>query len=354
MSDAHRDGVPCLWMRGGSSKGAYFLASDLPQDPQARDALLLAIMGSPDPRQIDGIGGGDPLMSKVAVLSRSSRRDADVDYLFLQVFVDQPLVSDQQPCGNILAGVGPAAIELGLVAAQAGRTDVAIHMVNTGELAIARVQTPDKTVTYAGDASIDGVPGHHAPVEIVFKNLAGSMTKGVMLPTGRAVDVIEGIEATLIDNGMPCVVMSAQDFGLSGRESPAALEADQALCTKIEAMRLTAGKMMGLGDVTASSVPKMVLTSSSETGAFIETRCFIPKRVHSALGVLAGVSIASAALLPQSPAARHAAPLTSNRVVLGHPSGRIELVVELANGQISGAGSTRTARKLFQGRVFPR
>lgn len=353
MSDFHEAGVPCLWMRGGSSKGAYFLASDLPADPQARDALLLRIMGSPDPRQIDGIGGGDPLTSKVAVLSKSSRADADVDYLFLQVFVDQPLVSDQQPCGNILAGVGPAAIELGLMAAQDGQTEVTIHMVNTGELAVARVQTPDKAVTYAGDATIDGVAGRHAPVDIVFKNLAGSMTKGVMLPTGRAVDVIDGIKATLIDNGMPCVVMSAQDLGLSGKETPAELEANSALCAKIEAIRLTAGQLMGLGDVTQASVPKMVLTSRSARGAFIDTRCFIPKRVHSSLGVLAGVSIASAALIAGTPAAENADHAVSDRLWIEHPSGTLELVVELKNNQILAAGSTRTARKLFQGNVFP-
>lgn len=354
MSNPDPAGLPCLWMRGGSSKGAYFLASDLPADPSARDALLLRIMGSPDKRQIDGIGGGDPLTSKVAVLSKSKRIDADVDYLFLQVFVDQPRVSDQQPCGNILAGVGPAAIELGLVAAEDGQTEITIHMVNTGELATARVQTPDRVVTYSGNTAIDGVPGHHAPVEIMFNNLAGSMTNGQMLPTARPVDIIEGIPATLIDNGMPCVVMSAADFGLSGKESPAALEANGALCAKIEAIRLQAGPMMGLGDVTMASVPKMVLTSRSENGAFIATRCFIPKRVHMSLGVLAGVSIASAALITGTPAAKDAGAARSGRLWIEHPSGKIDLVVNIKNGQITGAGSTRTARKLFQGVVFAR
>jgi 4-oxalomesaconate tautomerase len=200
------DGIACLWMRGGSSKGAYFLARDLPADPAARDALLLRIMGSPDPRQIDGIGGADPLTSKVAVLSPSARDDADVDYLFLQVFVDRPLVSDQQTCGNILAGVGPAAIERGLVPAAGEVTPVRIHMVNTGELAVARVSTPDGRVSYRGETAIDGVPGKHAAVPLLFQNLAGAMC-GALLPTGRPVEVIEGVEATLIDNGMPCVIL---------------------------------------------------------------------------------------------------------------------------------------------------
>ena len=185
MSDPAVHGVRCMWMRGGSSKGAFFLASDMPSDPAARDDLLLRIMGSPDPRQIDGIGGADPLTSKVAILSPASRPDADVDYLFLQVFVDRALVSDAQGCGNILAGVGPAAIERGLVQARDGETPVRIHMLNTGEVALAWVQTPAGRVTYAGNASIDGVPGTHAPVPLLFQNIAGSMC-GALLPSGQA------------------------------------------------------------------------------------------------------------------------------------------------------------------------
>ena len=254
----YEKGIRCLWMRGGTSKGAYFLASDLPADPEERDALLLKIMGSPDPRQIDGIGGADPLTSKVAILAKSKRPDADVDYLFLQVFVDQPTVSDAQGCGNILAGVGPAAIERGLVAATDGETPVRIFMANTGEVALARVKTPGKRVDYGGEARIDGVPGSHAAVPLMFQNIAGSMT-GALLPTGNARDEIEGVEATLIDNGMPCVVMRAADLGVSGRETRDALDADVNLKSRIEAIRLKAGPLMNLGDVTEKSVPKMTL-----------------------------------------------------------------------------------------------
>ena len=353
------DGIPCIWMRGGTSKGAYFLGDDLPKDVALRDALLLAVMGSPDARQIDGIGGGDPLTSKVAILSPASRPDADVDYLFLQVFVDRALVSDAQGCGNILAGVGPAALELGLVAAVGDETVVRIHMCNTGDMAEARIRTPGGRVTYRGDAAIDGVPGTAAPVRLMFGGIAGSMS-GALLPTGRAVDVIHGVACTLIDNGMPIVVMSAADFGLTGTEPPAMLEANADLRARLEAIRLTAGPMMALGDVAEKSVPKMTLVSPPTAGGVIGTRSFIPHRCHASIGVFAAISVATACTLPDSPAAQIACLPTNTRAAAGqfgieHPSGVTEVVLDRdANGTIIGAGSLRTARKLFQGRVFPR
>lgn len=354
MSDPVRDGVPCIWMRGGTSKGAYLRASDLPAGPAARDDLLLRIMGSPDPRQIDGIGGADPLASKVAVLSGPSRADADVDYLFLQVFVDQPLVSDAQGCGNILAGVGPAAIEMGLVAAQDGETPVRIHMLNTGEVATATVTTPAGRVSYAGDAAIDGVPGRHAPVPLMFRNTAGSMC-GALLPSGRAVDVIKGVECTLIDNGMPCVVMRAADLGVTGSETREELEADAGLKARVEAIRLKAGPMMNLGDVTEKSVPKMTLVSPPRAGGVVNTRSFIPHRCHASIGVFAAVSVATACTLEGSPAASVAVLPQDGRYAVEHPSGAAEVLIEQdASGAVTGAGTLRTARKLFEGRVFPR
>ena len=350
----HEAGIPCLWMRGGTSKGAYLLAADLPADPVARDALLLSIMGSPDPRQIDGIGGADPLTSKVAVLSPSTRADADVDYLFLQVFVDQPLVSTAQGCGNILAAVGPAAIERGLVGARDGVTPVRIHMVNTGEVARAEVETPGGRVSYTGAMAIDGVPGTAAPVRLIFQNIAGSMC-GALLPTGRAVDVIDGVACTLIDNGMPVVVMAATDFGLTGTESRDEIEAMDAVRARIEAIRLQAGPMMNLGDVTAASVPKMTLVSAPRAGGAISTRSFIPHRVHASVGVFAAVSVATACLLPDSPAAALAVIPPDGRFAIEHPTGAAEVFLDIgADGQVRGAGSIRTARQLMDGRVFPR
>lgn len=347
------DGIPCLWMRGGTSKGAYFLARDLPEGRAAIDALMLRIMGSPDARQIDGIGGADPLTSKVAILSPATREDADVDYLFLQVFVDQALVSDAQGCGNILAGVGHAAIERGLVTAQDGETEVRIHMVNTGEIATATIQTPGGLVDYEGSTRIDGVPGAHAAVPLVFGDVAGSMC-GSLLPTGRAVDMIDGIACTLIDNGMPCVIMDASAFGLTGHEAPEVLEGDAKLKARIEAIRLKAGPMMALGDVASKSVPKMTLVSAPRAGGSIATRSFIPFRVHSTIGVFAAVSVATACALRESPAAPLAVLPDDGMFRVEHPTGAAEVLLEMAqDGTVLRAGVVRTARKLMDGLVFP-
>ena len=339
-------------MRGGTSKGAYFMASDLPADRAMLDDLLLRVMGSPGERQIDGIGGADPLTSKVAVLSPPSRSDADVDYLFLQVFVDQPLVSDAQGCGNILAGVGPAAIERGLVHATEKETQVRIHMVNTGEIAIARVATPGGIVSYQGDAQINGVPGRHAAVPLMFENIAGSMS-GALLPTGRVTDRINGVDCTLIDNGMPCVILRASDLGLTGRESREALEADADLKARLEMIRLHAGPMR-LGDVAEKTVPKMTLVSAPANGGTISTRSFIPHRCHATIGVFAAVTVATACTLEGSPAASVAVLPRGEVFRIEHPSGTAEVLIERdAEGRVVRAGTISTARKLFDGRVFP-
>ena len=351
MSDAiPQQGVRCMWMRGGTSKGGYFLAEDLPED---RDGFLLRVMGSPDPRQIDGMGGADPLTSKVAVVKRSQRPGADIDYLFLQVFIDEPIVTDTQNCGNILAGVGPFAIERGLIGAEDGQTDVRIFMENTGQVATVKIATPDRRVTYAGDARIDGVPGTAAAVPITFADTAGSSC-GALLPTGRAVDVIEGIACTLIDNGMPCVVMLASDLGIEGTETPDELEADLELRAKLEAIRLKAGPMMNLGDVAKKSVPKMTMVSRPRAGGAISTRTFIPHRCHDAIGVLGAVSVATACLLPEGPAAELAIVPDSDEKLLSveHPTGEMSVIATVRVGVVTNAAVLRTARKLFDGYVF--
>ena len=346
--------APALWMRGGTSKGGYFLKSDLPADTAARDAFLLAVMGSPDPRQIDGLGGADPLTSKVAVVSKSARPGIDVDYLFLQVFVDQANVTDAQNCGNILAGVGPFAIERGLVVAGAQETRVAIYMENTGQAAVATVQTPGGRVTYAGDARIDGVPGSHAPIPLEFRDTAGSSC-GALLPSGHAVDVVNGVAVTLIDNGMPCVVMKAADVGITGYEPREDLDANTELKARIEAIRLAVGPMMNLGDVAAKSVPKMMLVAPPRDGGAVCVRSFIPHRAHATIGVLGAVSVATACLIPGSPAAEVAQVPGGARKVLSveHPTGEMTCVLEVAaDGTVTSAALLRTARKLFDGVVF--
>lgn len=342
-----------MWMRGGTSKGGYFLAEDLPDDIAARDALLLRIMGSPDTRQIDGMGGANPLTSKIAVVKKSDRPGIDVDYLFLQVFVDKAMVTDLQNCGNILAGVGPFAIERNLVTPTGNRTEVHIFMENTQQIAIASVETPDGHVNYEGTARIDGVPGTAAPVPIIFEDTAGS-TCGALLPTGNSVDIIDGTAATLIDNGMPCVVMDAYDLGITGLETVDELETNEALRTKLEAIRLKAGPMMNLGDVSEKSIPKMTMVSPATKGGAISTRTFIPHRCHTSIGVLAALSVATACLLPEGPAASLARiPEGSEKLMsVEHPTGEMKVVATLQGDTITRAGILRTARKLFDGTVF--
>jgi len=343
-----------MWMRGGTSKGGFFLAEDLPADTAARDAFLLGVMGSPDLRQIDGMGGADPLTSKVAVVKRSARPGVNVDYLFLQVFVDQAIVTDAQNCGNMLAGIGPFAIERGLVAAKDGETPVSIFMENTGQTAVARVTTPGGTVRYGGTAHIDGVPGTAAPIPITFKDTAGSSC-GTLLPTGNAVDIIDGVEVTLIDNGMPVVVMRAADFGIKGTESREEMEANDALRKRVEAIRLKAGPMMTLGDVGEKSVPKMTLVSAPTRGGAVTTRTFIPHRCHASIGVLGAVSVATACMLPGTPGAAVAEiPAGAQKTLdIEHPIGAMSVVVtQNENGAVVDAAILRTARKLFDGKVF--
>lgn len=347
------EGTPVVWMRGGTSKGAYFRAVDLPDDAGARDALLLRIMGSPDARQIDGMGGGDPLTSKVAVVRPSARDGVDVEYLFLQVFVDRPVVTDAQNCGNILAGVGPFAIERGMVTARDGETPVTIFMENTGQLAVARVQTPGGRVSYAGAARIDGVPGTAAPVPVEFRDTAGSSC-GALFPTGRVCDEIDGVAVTLIDNGMPCVLLRAADLGVTGGERPETLEGNRALRQRIEAIRLTAGPLMNLGDVAEKSVPKMTLISAPQGEGAITTRTFIPHRCHAAIGVLGAVSVATACLTPGTVAEGLAAVPGGSPapVSIEHPTGEMTVVGHVEKGQVTRAEVLRTARKLMVGTVF--
>lgn len=353
-----QSGIPCMLMRGGTSKGAYFLADDLPATTAERDDLLLRILGSPDPRQIDGIGGAHPLTSKVAIVSCSTSADAEIDYLFVQVAVEKGLVDTTPTCGNILAGVGPFAIERGLVPVAGAETRVRIRTLNTGALAELVVPTPNGAVCYEGNEAIDGVPGTAAAIPINFLNTAGSVC-GSLLPTGNCTDRIAGFDATCIDNGMPVVVLRAADFGLTGRESCAEIEAATEALAKIEAVRLEAGRRMGLGDVSSAAVPKMCLVSPPKNGGCIGTRSLIPRKCHASIGVFAAVTVATACVLPGTVA--H--PLASNPAgnVKGmnveQPAGvfrvRLEVDGTADSPVVERGGVIRTARALFDGRVFP-
>jgi 4-oxalomesaconate tautomerase len=346
-----------MLMRGGTSKGAFFLADDLPAGDAERDSLLLRVMGSPDPRQIDGVGGAHPLTTKVAVVSRSERDDVDLEYLFLQVSVDRPEVTDRQNCGNMLAAVGPFAVERGLISPGDGRASVRILMKNTGQVAVVGFPVEDGIPSYAGDTEIAGVPGSAAEISIEFEDIAGSST-GALLPTGRALDVVAGVEVTLIDNGMPVVLLRASDLGVTGYESCEELEANGWLRERLEEIRLLAGPLMNLGDVTLASVPKLTLVTSPRSGGAICTRTFIPHRCHQAIGVLGAVSVATACLLPGSVASQTARlDPGAGRIRIEHPTGSFDATVRLGEGPepvIVGAGIIRTARKLMDGMVFPR
>ncbi|KPG96210.1 4-oxalomesaconate tautomerase [Pseudomonas sp. RIT-PI-r] len=344
--------IPCLLMRGGTSKGAYFLADDLPQEPALRDRVLLAVVGSPDARQIDGIGGADSLTSKVAIVRPSSRAGADVDYLFAQALVDEPRVDYGQNCGNILAGVGPFAIERGLVAVTADVTPVRIYMENTGQIAIAHVPTSDGEARYDGDARIDGVPGQAAPLIVEFEDVAGASC-GAMLPTGNARDVIDGVEVTCIDNGMPVVLINAQELGCSGYESPAQLDVNASLKQRLESIRMQAGRRMNLGDVSQRNVPKMCLIAPPQVGGAITTRSFIPHRCHTSIGVFGAVSVAAACLIKGSVAAVMAVAEEGEvkRLSIEHPTGEFTVELRLQDERLLGCGLMRTARLLFDGLV---
>jgi 4-oxalomesaconate tautomerase len=309
-------------------------------------------MGSPDARQIDGIGGGDSLTSKVAIIKPSARFDADVDYLFAQVLVDEPRVDYGQNCGNILAGVGPFAIERGLVAAQGDVTAVRIFMENTGQIAVAHVPTPQGVVNYGGEARIDGVPGGGAPLIVEFEDVAGSSC-GALLPTGQVVDVFDGIEVTCVDNGMPVVLIRAEDLGLHGNESPRQLDADAALKARLESIRLQAGPRMNLGDVSKRNVPKMCLIAPAQAGGALSTRTFIPHRCHTSIGVFGAVSVAAACLIEGSVAAGIARVVKGEvkRLQVEHPTGEFTVELRLQQGGLAGCGLMRTARLLFDGFV---
>jgi len=354
MARPSQTAIPSTLMRGGTSKGPFFLSSDLPADAALRDRVLLAVMGSPDLRQIDGVGGADPLTSKVAIVSRSSRPGMDVDYLFAQVSVDKALVDVTPNCGNMLAGVGPFAIEQGLIEARDPVTPVAIYMVNTGNIAVAHVPTPGGVVCYEGDTAIAGVPGTASAIRIDFRDTAGSSC-GALLPTGRALDSVAGMAATLVDNGMPVVVLRAKDFGKSGYETPAELDADKSFKARLEEVRLAAGNLMNLGDVRSKVVPKMTLIAPPRDGGHVATRTFIPHKCHAAIGVLGAVTVGTACVLPGSVAAGMVAvpPGGIKRLSVEHPTGEFSLEIEVdqstAELRIVRSSLIRTARPLFRG-----
>lgn len=351
--------IPFMQLRGGSSKGVYFWAADLPSDEALRNRVVIAAMegvGLGDPRQIDGLGGADSLTAKVAIVSLSEREDADLDYLFLQVVIGGGRVATVQNCGNILAGVLPFAIESGMFDAQDGQTTATIHMVNSSGSCEVTLETPDRRVEYAGEATVDGVPGSGSPIICDYLDVAGSAT-GALLPTGNVIDVIDGVPITAVDNGMPVAVLRAADVGCTGYESKEVLDADTRLKQRLEALRLEIGRKMKLGDVTNKTVPKMCLIAPPINGGLIHTRTFIPHVCHAAIGVLGAVSAATGCLLPNSVAKEIVEiPAGSTLLSIEHPSGSFDVGLDIvAEGDVSvirKSGTMRTARLISRGDVL--
>jgi len=349
-------GIPYIFMRGGSSRGPYFKRGDLPADEDTLTQVLLAALGSGHPLNIDGIGGGAAVTTKVAMLSRSKDDWADIDYFFAQVSVEDRLVDYKPTCGNILSGVGPAAIEMGLINPSGPVTEVKILAVNTGARVVAWIQTPDG-VSYEGEAQIDGVPGKSAPVELQFMDTVGGVT-GAFLPTGHLIDTFDGVAVTCMDVAMPLVIAKAADFGLSGYESAAELDENAAFLARMEAVRLQAGAAMGMGDVTKSVTPKFGLLAPAQSGGTAAARYFMPWKTHPTMAVTGAQCLASCLLTPGSIAAGltnvpESGPKT---ITLEHPSGHIDVVMNyhIQSDEISvaSAGLVRTARKLAAGEVF--
>ena len=343
-------------MRGGTSRGPFFLEADLPSDPAQRDRVLLAVMGSPDKRQIDGLGGAHPLTSKVGIVRRSLSVGVDLDFLFAQLQPDKDTVDTTPNCGNMLAAVVPFALERGLIEARGEETTLRVLTLNTGMQCDITVQTPHGRVSYEGDARIDGVPGTSAPIKINFLDTAGSVAAS-LLPTGHVLDVIDGIAVTCIDNGMPLVIFKAGDVGRTGYESVEALNADAELKDRIEKLRIACGHAMGLGDVTNRNYPKMTLIAPPRDGGSICTRSFIPHVCHDAIGVLAAVTVGTACVLHGSTTQGIAVVPegTAKTIAVEHPTGEFSVALEIdpANPQnVLRAALLRTARLIMRGEVM--
>ncbi|UQN30430.1 4-oxalomesaconate tautomerase [Brachybacterium kimchii] len=355
--------VPSRLMRGGTSRGPFFRAEDLPRDVRTRDRVLLSVLGSPHPLQVDGIGGGHPLTSKAGIVEPSSVPGVDLDFTFAQMQPDSDVVQTTANCGNMLAAVLPFAIETGMIRPEHDTTSRVVRTVNTGLVVQAEVRTPrdrngERYVEYEGDCAIDGAPGSGSPVFLTFLDTAGSVAPS-LLPTGNLVDDLtighgESFRATLIDNGQPLVLLDARDLGIEGTEDPARLGADRGLRTTLESLRIRAGELMGLGDVSAANYPKMTLLSAPRSGGAVATRSFIPHTVHTSIGVLAALTVATAACMPGSVAAELGRPGSGvrRRLAIEHPSGALEIDMRMSDeGTVEAVGITRTARTLMAGTV---
>ena len=352
--------IPAVYMRGGTSKGLLFNKHYLPKDQSKLDKYLLAALGSPDLRQINGMGGATSVTSKVCIISKSTQKNVDIDYLFAQVIIDKAKVDYGPTCGNMLSAVGPFSIENGFIDADEGETKIIIRSVNTGSIIEAVVPTPNKKIKYMGDFKIDGVPGKGAPILLKFKNLVGGAT-GKMLPTGKPNITVKGIEVTCLDISMPIVMAKAADFGISGKETSNELNKNMELLNKIEEIRVIAGAQMGLGDVSGKVIPKFALLSKPLNGGTITSRYFTPKTCHETHAATGTNCIASACLISDTIASKisQIEVKQENKVTVEHPLGSIDCFVETSlstadneNDFIISCGIYRTSRKIMDGKIY--
>ncbi|NOD65627.1 MULTISPECIES: 4-oxalomesaconate tautomerase [unclassified Ruegeria] len=348
--------IPYIFMRGGTSRGPYFRRSDLPEDLDTLAEVLISVVGAGHPLNIDGIGGGAAVTTKVAMLSLSDDDWADIDYFFAQVSVEEKLVDFKPTCGNILSGVGPAAIEMGLIKPKGDLTEIRIRAVNTGARVVAKIQTPGGELTYDGDAEIAGVPGNSAPVQLSFMGVVGSST-GAFLPTGNLRDTVQGVELTCMDVAMPMAIARAVDFGLTGYENAEELDANREFFDRMEDIRIEAGQLMGMGDVSKSVTPKFGILAPAKDGGTIAVRYFMPWKTHPTMAVTGAQCMASCALTPGSVSEGllERAVKSPAEVVLEHASGKIDVLVDFSNEDgfsLNAAGLVRTARKLAEGSIY--
>ncbi len=349
--------IPFLFFRGGTSRGPYFRREDLPEDQETLAEVLITVVGSGHKLNIDGIGGGAAVTTKVAMISKSKEVDCDIDYFFAQVSVEDRQVDFKPTCGNILTGVGPAALEFGLIAPQGDITRVRICSVNTGAKVEAVVRTPDGEVDYSGDTAIDGVPGTAAPIYLNFMDVVGSAT-GSFLPSGAVREKINGIEVTCMDVAMPICIARASAFGLSGCETAEDLDGNREFFARLEQIRLEAGRRMGMGDVSASVTPKFALLAPPRQGGTITARYFMPWACHPTMAVTGAQCLAACVLTPGTVADGFATlPQGVPALVrIEHPGGAIDVTVDYETGPagfvLKSAGLMRTARLLARGALM--
>lgn len=346
--------ISCTLMRGGTSKGPILKLDEMPSSIEECSDLLREIMGSGHELQIDGIGGGYSLTSKVAMVGPSSDKNADVDYLFAQVGTRDLKVDFSPNCGNMLSAVGPFAIDNGLVAAQDNITCVRIRNLNTNKIIHAEVKTANGEVVYSGDTVISGVPNSAAPIKLTFFDVAGAKT-GKLFPTGKSIDIISGIPVTCIDAATPCVIINANNLGKTGHEQPFELDNDLLFLEKLEKIRLQAGILMGMGDVKDKVIPKPVIVSKPKNDGNICARYFVPHSCHKSLAVTGSIAISASYAMENTVCSNLIQNKNigdDNEITIEHPSGKIDLSVKIRDGKPESVSLIRTARKILTGTIY--